>query len=183
MNRARVAFGATLVATMLTAGTALAQATTTQAPATQAPPLPSVLAGKKFTPPIKGEALIEYTSPVTKREKDLVVTRITVRNASLAPVPRLVIAETWYDKSGAIVTGGRGEVKGLLQPGEIQTIVIETPYKTGMSSNNYNFSHANGSVKPTRVQKLDVPKDGADAKAASSSGANPAPTAKPAPKK
>ena len=65
MNRARVAFGATLVATMLTAGTALAQT---------APPMTQVLAGKKFTPPIKGEALVEFTPPVTKNEKGVVVT-------------------------------------------------------------------------------------------------------------
>ena len=85
MNRARVAFSATLVATTLAAGTALA------GQATQAPPMTSVLAGKKFTPPIKGEAIIEFTQPVTKREKDMVVTRITVRNASLGPVPRLTV--------------------------------------------------------------------------------------------
>ncbi len=159
MNRARVAFGATLVATMLTAGTALAQAT-------QAPPMKSVLAGKKFTPPIKGEALIEYTQPSTKREKDLVVTRIVVRNASLSPVPRLTISETWYDKDGAIVMGGKGMINGLLQPGEIQTITIETPYNAKMKANNYNFSHANGNVKPQKVAKLEVPKEAGDAKTA-----------------
>jgi hypothetical protein len=164
MNRARVVFGATLVATLLTAGTALAQAT--PAPAPQAPPMQSVLAGKKFTPPIKGEALIEFTAPVTKREKDMVVTRITVRNAALAPVPRLTIAETWYSGTGAIVTGGKGSVNGLLQPGEIQVITISTPWNKDMKSNNYNFSHANGTVKPQKVAKLEVPKDPAASTAA-----------------
>jgi len=161
MNRARVVVGATLVSTLLTAGIALAQAT----PA-QAPPMPSVLAGKKFTPPIKGEALIEFTAPVTKREKDVVVTRITVRNASLAPVPRLTIAETWYNGTGAVVTGGKGSVNGLLQPGEIQVITISTPWNKDMKSNNFNFSHANGTVKPQKVAKLEVPKDPAAAPAA-----------------
>ena len=121
MNRARLAFSATLIAATLAAGTALA------GQATQAQPMPSVLAGKKFTPPIKGEAIIEFTQPVTKREKDLVVTRITVRNASVGPVPRLTVQETCYDKAGAIVTGGKGSINGLLQPGEIQVITIETP--------------------------------------------------------
>jgi hypothetical protein len=153
MNRARVAFSATLVATTLAAGTALTAQTA------QAPPMTSVLAGKKFTPPIKGEAVIEFTQPVTKREKDMVITRITVRNASLSPVPRLTVAETWYDKGGAIVSGGKGSINGLLQPGEIQVIVIETPYNAKMNGNNFNFSHANGSVKPAKVAKLEVPKD------------------------
>ena len=170
MNRARAAFGATLVATLLTAGTALAQA--------QAPPMTSVLAGKKFTPPIKGEALIEFTPPVTKREKDMVVTRITVRNASLAPVPRLTVSETWYDAGGAIVTGGKGMVNGLLQPGEVQIVTIQTPYNAKMKSNNYNFSHANGSVKPQRVAKLEGAPD-----AAAPAGAKAAPAKGAAPKK
>lgn len=157
MNRARVAFGATLVATMLTAGTALAQT---------APPMTQVLAGKKFTPPIKGEALVEFTPPVTKNEKGVVVTRITVRNAALAPIPRLTVAETWYDTGGQIVSGGKASVNGLLQPGEIQTITISTPYNAKMKSNNYNFSHANGTVKPQKVAKLEAPADAAAAPAA-----------------
>jgi hypothetical protein len=151
MNRARLAFSATLIAATLATGTALA------GQATQAPPMPSVLAGKKFTPPIKGEAIIEFTQPVTKREKDMVVTRITVRNASVGPVPRLTIQETWYDKAGAIVTGGKGSINGLLQPGEIQVITIETPYNAKMNGNQFNFSHANGSVKPAKVAKLEAP--------------------------
>jgi hypothetical protein len=153
MNRARVAFGATLIATTLATGTALA------GQATQAPPMPSVLAGKKFTPPLKGEAVIEFTQPITKREKDMVVTRITVRNASVGPVPRLTVSETWYDKGGAIVTGGKGGINGLLQPGEIQVITIETPYNAKMNGNQFNFTHANGTVKPAKVAKLEVPKD------------------------
>ncbi|MGE3704264.1 MAG: hypothetical protein AB7I13_03260 [Vicinamibacterales bacterium] len=159
MNRARVALGATFVATMLTAGAALAQ---------QAPPMTQVLAGKKFTPPIKGEALVEFTPPVTKNEKGVVVTRITVRNAALAPIPRLTIAETWYDTAGNIVTGGKGSVNGLLQPGEVQTITISTPYNAKMKSNNYNFSHANGTVKPQKVAKIEAPETAgaADAPAA-----------------
>jgi hypothetical protein len=151
MNRARVAFSATLVALTLVTGTALA------GQAAQAPPMTSVLAGKKFTPPLKGEAVIEFTAPVTKREKDMVVTRVTVRNASIAPVPRLTISETWYDKGGAIVTGGKGGINGLLQPGEIQVITIETPYSAKMNGNQFNFSHANGPVKPAKVAKLEAP--------------------------
>jgi hypothetical protein len=160
MNRARVAFSATLVTLTLATGTALA-GQTAQAGQTGQAPMTSVLAGKKFTPPLKGEAVIEFTAPVTKREKDMVVTRVTVRNASVAPVPRLTISETWYDKSGAIVTGGKGGINGLLQPGEIQVITIETPYNPKMNGNQFNFTHANGTVKPAKVAKLEVPKDAA----------------------
>jgi maleate cis-trans isomerase len=87
----------------------------------------------------------------------MVQTVIKVRNASAGPIARLQIQETWYDKSGAIVAGGKAGVNGLLQPGEIQTITIETPYNKNMSSNNWNFTHANGAVKPAKVKSLDAP--------------------------
>ena len=150
MNRARLVAGATFVSTLLTAGALLAQGV-------QAPPMQSVLAGKKIVPPLKGQAEVEFTSTKPSREKDNVVTRFTVRNMSNAPIARLEIDETWYDKGGSVITGGRGVLNTMLQPGEIQTITIETPYKNGMSSNNYNFKHVNGTIKPKRVAKLDAP--------------------------
>jgi hypothetical protein len=152
MNRARLVVAASIVGAACLGATAFAQ---------QAPPMQSVLAGKKFTPPIKGTAEVQFTQPVTKREKDMVVTTIKVKNISNAPIPRLTITETWYDAKNNVVTGGKGFVNGLLQPNEIATIKIETPYNPAMKSNNWNFSHANGEVKPKKVAKLD---DAADAK-------------------
>ena len=176
MNRARFAAAATLVCTTLSAGTALAGQASGQ-------PLQSVLAGKKLTPPIKGEATVEFTQPVTKAVpgKNMVQTTIKVRNASQAPIARLQITETWYDKSGAIVAGGKSAINGLLQPGEIQTMIIETPYNKAMSSNNWNFQHANGTVKPAKVKALDDPKPATTtAGAATGTTAGKEPAAKPA---
>jgi len=147
MTRARFALAAALVGASLAAGAATAQTTT--------PPMQSVLAGKKFVPPLKGIAEVEYTKPITKRDKDMVVTRITVKNISNAPIPRLTIDETWYAKDGQMVTGGKGFINGLLQPGEVKTIEIQTPYNAKMNANNWNFSHANGQVKPHQVKALD----------------------------
>ena len=146
MNRARLIVAATLVSACA--------ATAAPAQTPQAPPMTSVLAGKKFTPPFKGTADVEFLKPDTKHEKDMVVTRIKVRNASNAPIARLTVEETYYDKGGATVGGGKGVLNGLLQPGEVQTVVIETPFKAGMLSNNYRFSHANGDVKPHNVAKF-----------------------------
>ena len=73
---------------------------------------------------------------------------------------------TWYDKGGTVVTGGQGVIAGLLQPGEVQTVRIETPFDSRMATNNFLFSHVNGTVKPKRVAKLDVPKEPAAAPAA-----------------
>jgi len=160
MTRARIIVAATLLSTAVGAGAAFAQV--------QAPEMHPILAGKKFTPPIKGEALVEFMQPVTKAQpgKNIVVTSIKVRNASLAPIARLQVAETWYDSGGAIVAGGRGFVNGLLQPGEVQTITIETPYNAKMKSNNWNFTHANGTVKVAKVKTLEEkPADAAAAPA------------------
>jgi hypothetical protein len=151
MNRARYALAATLVGATFV-GTSAAQATS--AAQTTTPPMTSVLAGKKFTPPLKGAADVQYTKPVTKKEKELVVTTFQVKNMSNAPIARFTVDETWYDDKGNVVTGGKGVI-GLLQPGEIQTMRIETGWNPKMKANNWNFSHANGTVpKPKRVDKL-----------------------------
>jgi hypothetical protein len=151
MNRARLSFAATLVGASLVATAVYAQTP-------QAPPMTSVLAGKKFTPAFKGQADIDYTKPVTKRDKDMVVTTIMVKNNTAAPLLRLTIDETWYDKAGGLVTGGKGVVPRL-DPGEVGTVKIETPFNAKMSANNYNFSHANGTVKPHSVAKLTAAAD------------------------
>jgi hypothetical protein len=159
MTRVHATIAATLAGAILFAGSLEAQTT-------QAPPMQSILAGKKFTPPIKGQADVEFTKPITKREKNEVVTKIVVKNISNAPIPRLTVSETWYSKDNQMVGGSKGFVNGLLQPGEITTIEIRTPYDPKMNANNWNFSHANGTVKTHLVKSLDVPKEPA-AKAAS----------------
>ena len=150
MNRVHFAVAATLISTSMFAGAVVAAQSTQLTP---------VLAGKKITPPIKGEATIDFTQPVTKpiAGKNLVQTVIKVKNSTASPIARLQVAETWYDGSGAIIAGGRGVINGLLQPGEVQTITIETPYSSKMKSNNWNFTHANGTVKPNKVKSLDAP--------------------------
>ena len=53
----------------------------------------------------------------------------------------------------------------------MQTVKIETPFNAKMKANNWNFSHANGTVpKPHRVEKF----DGGDAKDAKPAAAKPA---------
>ena len=105
MNRARVTVAATLV------GASFVAAALGQTP--QAPPMTSVLAGKKFTPAFKGQAELDYTKPVTKRDKEMVVTTIMVKNNATGPLLRLTIDETWYDAAGGLVTGGKGAVQPL----------------------------------------------------------------------
>jgi hypothetical protein len=151
MTRARLAGAASLVVASAATTAVLAQ---TPPPAqTQPPPMTSVLAGKKFTAPFKGQAEVDFTKPVTKRDKEMVVTTLQVKNTMNAPLLRFTVDETWYDKAGGLVTGGKGIVNRI-EPGEVATVKIETPFNAKMSANNYNFSHANGTVKPHRVEKM-----------------------------
>jgi hypothetical protein len=148
MNRARFVFAAALLGAGL-AGPVLAQTP-------QAPQLTPVLAGRNIKPPFKGNAAVEFAKPDRSREKDMVIEKIKVKNLTNAPIARLTIDETWYDKAGATIGGGKGVLNGLLQPGEVQTITVESPYNAKMSANQYRFSHANGGVTPKQVNKFDA---------------------------
>ena len=180
--RARFALAASFAAAALLGVELIAQTTTTAPPpAGQAPPMTSVLAGRKLTPPIRGEAALEWVEPKPQRKGDMVITEMLVRNAAAAPIARLVINETWYNKAGATVTAGRGSINGLLQPGETAVVKIETPWKEGMSGFQRQYAHANGSIKPVKVNKLEVPKPATDSATTSTTTGKPATTtAKPA---
>jgi len=176
MNRARFVLAATLAGSSLVGVSAFAQPP-------QAPEMKSVLAGKKFTPPIKGDAQIDYVKTPTRRDGTTLVTKITVKNTSNAPIGRLRIVESWYDKDGGMIPGGDAVINGLLQPGEVASMEIRTPVNAKMSQSMLQFTHANGGIpKPHAVKSLDAPKEPA-AKTASATKA-PAKGAKaPAKKK
>lgn len=177
---ARFAIAASIAAAALLGVEMIAQTTTTN-PA--APPMPSVLAGKKLTPPIRGEAALEWVDPKPEKKGDMVITRMTVRNASAGPIARLTINETWYNKAGNNVTAGRGVIQGLLQPGEVAVVEIQTPWKEGMSGFQRQYAHANGTIKPVKVQKLEAPKsttDSATTTTTTTTGKPATTTAKPA---
>ena len=153
MHRALV--GATLAAAFVGV-TVLAQSTT---PASTSAPLTPILGGKKLTPPVKGDASLDFLSSPTKREGTMLVTKIQVKNTSNAPIARPKIAITWYDKTGSNIPGGDGFVNGLLQPGEIQTIEVRSPTDSKIDEKRspmFQFTHANGGIpKPHRVTKFD----------------------------
>ena len=148
--KVRFAVAAALVGASLVAGPVVAQTS-------QTPTLSPILAGKKLTPPIRGQADVDYVKPQTTRKGADVVTKIQVKNMSNAPIARLRVIETWFDKSGGTIPGGEGVINGLLNPGEVATIEIHTPFSDKLSSNSWNFLHANGTVKPHSVKSFDAP--------------------------
>ena len=150
MIRARFVFAATLVGAGLAAGSASAQPPV-------APDFKPILAGKDFKPPVRGAADVEFTKPVTKRNGDLVVDKIEVKNVSRQPIARLTVEAIYYDKGGTVIANGRGFINGLLPAGKVETVKVETPFNVKMNSSNYKFTHANGTVTPKRVDKIDNP--------------------------
>ncbi|HEV3140510.1 MAG TPA: hypothetical protein VGY57_08350 [Vicinamibacterales bacterium] len=152
-----------------------------QTPPPSSAPLTPILGGKKFAPPVKGDASIDFLASPTKREgagaNAVLVTKFQVKNTSNAPIARLKIVETWYDKDGSVIPGGEASINGLLQPGEVQPLEIRTPVNMKMAQSKLQFVHANGGIpKPHRVTKF----DGEDSKepAAKTAAATKAP-AKP----
>ena len=132
---------------LLTAGSAFAQA-----PAAQAPASPS---STKLISPVRGQAEIGFLQPVTKREGGMIVTTIKIKNLSSAPIAGLKVDEFWYDKAGDPVTGAQPfRYRKPLMPGEVIDVVLKVPTNPKMSSNQYKFEHANGTIKPTKMPKL-----------------------------
>ena len=159
MKRARLASAVTLAGAIAASSlTLLAQDQKAPPAAPKAPEFKTVLAGKKFTPPVRGQATIDIVRTPTRREGTTLVTRIQVKNTSAAPIARLQVAETWYDKSNNIIPGGKGEIPGLLQPGDVDTIEVRTPTNPNMNASKLMFTHANGTVDVKAVKSLDAPK-------------------------
>jgi hypothetical protein len=142
------ALAAALVAV---APAAIAQTPAPAAPAAQAPP-------RKLISPIRGEATVEFTAPNTVRKGANVVTTMVVKNTSTGPIAGFRIEESWADKTGNLAGGDIYRHPKPFMPGEVITVTLTSPANPRMASNSFNFIHANGTVKPRRVPKIEVPK-------------------------
>ena len=123
-------------------------ASTTQKPNDEGAP-------KKLVPPVRGEATIGYLKPVTKQEKNMIITTIKIKNLSNGAIAGLKVDEFWYDKDGNPVTGSQPfRYRKPLQPGEVIEVELKVPTDPRMDRNQYKFEHANGKIKPTLLPKL-----------------------------
>lgn len=123
-------------------------ATTTQKPNDEGAP-------KKLVAPIRGEALLGYLKPVTKQEKNMIITTIRVKNLSAGAIAGLKVDEFWYDKDGNPVTGSQPfRWRKPLQPGEVIDVTLQVPRDPRMNRNQYKFEHANGAIKTQLLGKM-----------------------------
>jgi hypothetical protein len=130
---------------------ALAQTPAPAAPAAQAAP-------RKLISPYRGDATVDYTRPVTKRSGANIVTTLTIQNTSPGPLAGFRLEESWADKTGNLAGGDVYRHPRPLMPGEVIQITLTTPFNARMQNNSLNFVHANGTIKPKAVPKIDVPK-------------------------
>jgi len=127
-----------------------------QTPAPAAPAAQS--APRKLISPFRGDATVEFTKPVSKRDGANIVTTMTIKNTSPGPLAGFRLEESWSDKTGNLAGGDVYRHPKPFMPGEVIQVKLTTPFNTRMQSNSYNFIHANGNVKPKSVPKIDVPK-------------------------
>jgi hypothetical protein len=124
------------------------------APAAGQTPAPAPTPAPRLTPALRGEAQIAMTNPVVKREGNNIVTTFKVKNLSKQPIAGLKLEEFWYDAKGTVIGGDTFRNPKPLQPDEVIDIKLTDPATGKERNNNYKFSHANGTVKPTKVAKL-----------------------------
>ena len=125
-----------------------------QTPAQPAAPA----APRKLISPYRGDATVEYTPPVTKRNGANIVTTMTLKNTSPGPLAGFRLEESWADKTGNLAGGDVYRPPRPWMPGEVINVTLTTPFNARMQNNSYNFVHANGNVKPKKVPKIEVPK-------------------------
>jgi hypothetical protein len=125
---------------------------------TPAPATPAAQAPRRLISPVRGEATVEYTTPATKRAGANVVTTLMIKNTSSAPIAGFRLEENWADKAGNLAGGDIYRHPKPFMPGEVINITLTSPFNARMTRNSYNFVHANGTVKPKNVPKIDVPK-------------------------
>jgi hypothetical protein len=121
----------------------------------------SVFAGqdapRRLVAPVRGEAAVEITAPDTKVVGNDVITTIRVKNVSSGPIAGFKVDENWY-KGNDAVGGDSYRHPRPLPVDEVILVTLKSPRARVVGARNqYQFSHANGTVKPRQVPKLDLP--------------------------
>jgi len=146
--------------TLLALGAAVLLATSALAgqakPAAKpASPAAASAAQGKYVPPIRGEAVVNMSKPVTKRLKDEIITTFKVQNPSTTgSIAGLKVSEFWYDAGGNPVSGDEFRYRKPLMPGEVIDVELRSPINPKMKNSQYKFEQANGAVKPKVVAKF-----------------------------
>ena len=159
MNSQRRTFLTLIGVVLLLAGAAAEQAKPAVAPPANATKRPNdevaPATQARLVAPVRGQAELGYTKPVTKNDGKFITTTIKVKNLASGAIAGLKVDEFWYDKDGNPVSGSQPfRYRKPLQPGEVIEVVLKVPLNKAMNRNQYKFEHANGTIKATQLPKL-----------------------------
>jgi hypothetical protein len=109
----------------------------------------------RLAAPVRGQAELGYTKPVSKNDGKFITTTMKVKNLATGAIAGLKVDEFWYDKDGNPVSGSQPfRWRKPLQPGEVIEVSLRVPINKAMNRNQYKFEHANGTIKATLLPKL-----------------------------
>ena len=106
---------------------------------------------------IRGPGQVGYLQPVSRRQRNEMVTTFRVQNTSTNALAGFSVDEFWYDRAGDTVAGGSFRMQQPFLPGQIIEVEIRIPRSSRMARNNYEFSHKNGVVEATLFEEMDEP--------------------------
>jgi hypothetical protein len=107
---------------------------------------------------VRGDAKVEITSPDTKIVGNDVVTTFRVKNIMTGPIAGFRVQENWF-KGNEALSGDEYRHPRPFLPNEVIQVRLSVPRARVVGARNqYQFSHANGVIKPTSVKTLDMPK-------------------------
>ena len=106
---------------------------------------------------IRGPGQVGYLQPISRRQRNEMVTTFRVQNTSTNALAGFSVDEFWYDRAGETVAGGSFRMPRPFLPGQIIEVEIRIPRDRRMARNNYEFSHKNGVVEATLFEEMDEP--------------------------
>ena len=106
---------------------------------------------------IRGPGQVGYLQPISRRQRNEMVTTFRVQNTSTNALAGFTVDEFWYDRAGDTVAGGSFRMQQPFLPGQIIEIEIRIPRDRRMARNNYEFSHKNGVIETTLFEEMDEP--------------------------
>jgi hypothetical protein len=144
--------GVVLLASGAVAGQAKAKPATTPAvaPAAAVQSAPPA----RLVPPVRGTAELGYTKPVTKNDGKFLITTMKIKNLASGSIAGLKIDYILYDKGSNPVTGDTFRSRKPVQPGEVIDVVLKAPVNKAAVRDAFNFTHANGEIKPKLMAKF-----------------------------
>jgi methionine-rich copper-binding protein CopC len=152
-----VIFGLAVLSSPALAQSKAAQTKPAQASAAKAAPAANAApaAPAKFVKTMKGVATVDFIEGPSKKVGNEIVTVLKVKNTSPLAISLFKVDEYWYNKKQQVVTGDSVPYRKPFLAGEIIEITLKAPVKPDLYQNQYQFSHAGGDIKLTRVKKFE----------------------------